>query len=370
MDVTRRLAKKDDRSSSKSTNADPQEPNQISVIFQRDEKGYGLTVCGDNPVFVQVVTEDGPAEAAGLQPGDRIVRVNGAFVTKSNHLEVVRLIKSTPWVAMTVVRTPFVKDSTSKLLNGNGQENSNFSNKTGPLRDARLISLSRHLDEELEVLRNHQKEFQANPSEQLQMALDRVNKNVKFYQDEISAMEHSIKCATPSSGKVGGGRTEDSRGAEKPPTPPPIERIPRHHDDSSSQGSPRSCGNINRRRSNPEAMHLGISRMALASSLPDQSGNLNRSASTVNVKNESHPNPNTHTIPDDIPPALPAKRARQRNPIGDSTDMGTPSGSPPPPYPDLALMAKANGHKVPKSGSFSGSSIHGASRIQPVRMGL
>ncbi len=30
---------------------------QRCVIIQRDEKGYGLTVSGDNPVFVQSVKE-------------------------------------------------------------------------------------------------------------------------------------------------------------------------------------------------------------------------------------------------------------------------------------------------------------------------
>ena len=30
---------------------------QRCVIIQRDEKGYGLTVSGDNPVFVQSVKD-------------------------------------------------------------------------------------------------------------------------------------------------------------------------------------------------------------------------------------------------------------------------------------------------------------------------
>jgi hypothetical protein len=81
--------------------------DQLNVIFQRDEaRGYGLTVFGDNPVFVQSVTEKGPAAGAGLKRGDRIVRVNGKFVSRSNHVEVVDLIKAESCVAMTVVRTP------------------------------------------------------------------------------------------------------------------------------------------------------------------------------------------------------------------------------------------------------------------------
>ncbi|CAJ0932360.1 unnamed protein product [Ranitomeya imitator] len=67
---------------------------QRCVIIQRDENGFGLTVSGDNPVFVQSVKEDGAAMRAGVQTGDRIIKVNGTLVTHSNHLEVVKLIKS------------------------------------------------------------------------------------------------------------------------------------------------------------------------------------------------------------------------------------------------------------------------------------
>ncbi|XP_047463106.1 rho guanine nucleotide exchange factor 12-like isoform X2 [Mugil cephalus] len=76
------------------------------VIIQRDENGFGLTVSGDNPVFVQLVKEDGAAMRAGVQTGDRIVKVNGTLVTHSNHTEVVKLIKSGSYVALTVLGRP------------------------------------------------------------------------------------------------------------------------------------------------------------------------------------------------------------------------------------------------------------------------
>uniref|UniRef100_A0A3Q2XVB0 PDZ domain-containing protein n=1 Tax=Hippocampus comes TaxID=109280 RepID=A0A3Q2XVB0_HIPCM len=47
---------------------------QRCVIIQRDENGFGLTVSGDNPVFVQLVKEDGAAMRAGVQTGDRIIK--------------------------------------------------------------------------------------------------------------------------------------------------------------------------------------------------------------------------------------------------------------------------------------------------------
>uniref|UniRef100_A0A4W5QPT1 Rho guanine nucleotide exchange factor 12 n=1 Tax=Hucho hucho TaxID=62062 RepID=A0A4W5QPT1_9TELE len=64
---------------------------QRCVIIQKDENGFGLTVSGDNPVFVQLVKEG---------------KVNGTLVTHSNHVEVVKLIKSGSYVALTVLGRP------------------------------------------------------------------------------------------------------------------------------------------------------------------------------------------------------------------------------------------------------------------------
>uniref|UniRef100_A0A8C7FNI7 Rho guanine nucleotide exchange factor 12 n=1 Tax=Oncorhynchus kisutch TaxID=8019 RepID=A0A8C7FNI7_ONCKI len=85
---------------------DPTGLVQRCVIIQKDENGFGLTVSGDNPVFVQLVKEDGSAMRAGVQTGDRIIKVNGSLVTHSNHVEVVKLIKSGSYVALTVLGRP------------------------------------------------------------------------------------------------------------------------------------------------------------------------------------------------------------------------------------------------------------------------
>ncbi|KAL1260742.1 hypothetical protein QQF64_008569, partial [Cirrhinus molitorella] len=85
---------------------DPTGLVQRCVIIQKDENGFGLTVSGDNPVFVQLVKQDGAAMRAGVQTGDRIIKVNGTLVTQSNHVEVVKLIKSGSYVALTVLGQP------------------------------------------------------------------------------------------------------------------------------------------------------------------------------------------------------------------------------------------------------------------------
>uniref|UniRef100_A0A3P9H4E4 Rho guanine nucleotide exchange factor (GEF) 12a n=1 Tax=Oryzias latipes TaxID=8090 RepID=A0A3P9H4E4_ORYLA len=91
---------KSDKSSLPSNEFDPTGLVQRCVIIQKDENGFGLTVSGDNPVFVQLVKE-------GLTAVCVIVfQVNGTLVTHSNHIEVVKLIKSGSYVALTVLGRP------------------------------------------------------------------------------------------------------------------------------------------------------------------------------------------------------------------------------------------------------------------------
>ncbi|KAM6933645.1 rho guanine nucleotide exchange factor 12 isoform 2-T2 [Xenentodon cancila] len=97
---------KSDKTSLPSNEFDPTGLVQRCVIIQKDENGFGLTVSGDNPVFVQLVKENGAAMRAGVQTGDRIIKVNGTLVTRSNHTEVVKLIKSGSYVALTVLGRP------------------------------------------------------------------------------------------------------------------------------------------------------------------------------------------------------------------------------------------------------------------------
>ncbi|XP_069460652.1 rho guanine nucleotide exchange factor 11 isoform X2 [Ambystoma mexicanum] len=79
---------------------------QRCVIVQKDQHGFGFTVSGDRIVLVQSVRQGGAAMRAGVQEGDRIVKVNGTMVTNSSHLEVVKLIKSGAYVALTLLGSP------------------------------------------------------------------------------------------------------------------------------------------------------------------------------------------------------------------------------------------------------------------------
>ena len=66
-----------------------------TLLFSRDPvAGYGLTLSGDQPVFVQTVKPGGAADRAGVKENDVIVMVNGrSVVTEASHSEVVAMIQ-------------------------------------------------------------------------------------------------------------------------------------------------------------------------------------------------------------------------------------------------------------------------------------
>ena len=66
-----------------------------TLIVSRDPvTGYGLTLSGDQPVFVQTVKPGGAADRAGVKENDLILKVNGqAVVTDASHNEVVSMIQ-------------------------------------------------------------------------------------------------------------------------------------------------------------------------------------------------------------------------------------------------------------------------------------
>ncbi|XP_031706950.1 rho guanine nucleotide exchange factor 11 isoform X5 [Anarrhichthys ocellatus] len=79
---------------------------QRCVVVQKDQLGFGFTVCGERVKLVQNVRPGGAAVKAGVQEGDRIIKVNGSLVSSMSHQEVVKLIKSGPYAALTLQGPP------------------------------------------------------------------------------------------------------------------------------------------------------------------------------------------------------------------------------------------------------------------------
>ncbi|XP_073986570.1 rho guanine nucleotide exchange factor 2 isoform X3 [Rhodnius prolixus] len=94
----------------------PPLPFCTTITIFKDEKGYGMKVSGDNPVYVQSVKEGGAAERAGLHSGDTIIKVNGINVINLTHTEVVELIKAAKQVDLTVHQNPLRERSCSNVI--------------------------------------------------------------------------------------------------------------------------------------------------------------------------------------------------------------------------------------------------------------
>ena len=50
------------------------------VQIDRSRRGFGLTLGGSSPVFIQTVDHDGDTVRAGLRAGDQILEINGLNV--------------------------------------------------------------------------------------------------------------------------------------------------------------------------------------------------------------------------------------------------------------------------------------------------
>ena len=68
--------------------------NLRTVYVSKDPvTGFGLTLGGEQPVYVQTVRPGGAADKAGVRKNDIVVKVNGKrVVTEATHNEVVSLI--------------------------------------------------------------------------------------------------------------------------------------------------------------------------------------------------------------------------------------------------------------------------------------
>uniref|UniRef100_A0A8B9PFH1 Rho guanine nucleotide exchange factor 12 n=1 Tax=Apteryx owenii TaxID=8824 RepID=A0A8B9PFH1_APTOW len=191
---------------------DPTGLVQRCVVIQRDENGFGLTVSGDNPVFVQSVKEDGAAMRAGVQTGDRIIKVNGTLVTHSNHLEVVKLIKSGSYVALTVQgrppgspqipladsevdlaafghMSPVMTSPHSPGTSGNAERITSpvlMGEENNIVHNQKVEILKKMLQKEQERLQSLQEEYSRSPTSRLLKEIQETKKHIPQLQEQLS----------------------------------------------------------------------------------------------------------------------------------------------------------------------------------------
>uniref|UniRef100_A0A3B1J789 Rho guanine nucleotide exchange factor 12 n=1 Tax=Astyanax mexicanus TaxID=7994 RepID=A0A3B1J789_ASTMX len=171
---------------------------QRCVIIQKDENGFGLTVSGDNPVFVQLVKE-------GEWSFDFFIIVNGTLVTHSNHVEVVKLIKSGSYVALTVLgRPPGLPQIPLSEVNLNlGPLEDHGAPAVTSLHSPRMLLwvfqeennvvhnlkadvLQRMLAKERLELQEMKEEYSRNPTTKLLRDIQEAKKQIPLLQDQLS----------------------------------------------------------------------------------------------------------------------------------------------------------------------------------------
>uniref|UniRef100_A0A4W6D5U3 Rho guanine nucleotide exchange factor (GEF) 12b n=1 Tax=Lates calcarifer TaxID=8187 RepID=A0A4W6D5U3_LATCA len=185
---------------------DPTGLVQRCVIIQRDENGFGLTVSGDNPVFVQLVKEDGAAMRAGVQTGDRIIKVNGTLVTHSNHIEVVKLIKSGSYVALTVLGRPPglpqipLEEEEEEKEKEEGAEVSPPSSVSVPHSPALSGVEQRSPQEHITSARpDGEEECSRNPRPKLLKEIQEAKKHISQLQEQLSRAASQVLSPLPES---------------------------------------------------------------------------------------------------------------------------------------------------------------------------
>ncbi|XP_044262612.1 protein lap4-like isoform X3 [Tribolium madens] len=95
---------------------------KYEIHIERSNTGLGLSIAGgrgstpfkgdDEGIFISRVTENGPADLAGLKVGDKVITVNGVSVVDVSHYDAVEVLKeSGPVLILQVTRevTKFVK---------------------------------------------------------------------------------------------------------------------------------------------------------------------------------------------------------------------------------------------------------------------
>uniref|UniRef100_A0A8C0H2J4 Rho guanine nucleotide exchange factor 12 n=1 Tax=Chelonoidis abingdonii TaxID=106734 RepID=A0A8C0H2J4_CHEAB len=197
-------------SSSKKTKSSSEESRsetyglvQRCVIIQRDENGFGLTVSGDNPVFVQSVKEDGAAMRAGVQTGDRIIKVRvlsknvkftGSYVAltvqgRPPGSSQIPLADSEVDPAAFGHMSPIMTSPHSPGTSGNAERITSpvlMGEENNIVHNQKVEILRKMLQKEQERLQSLQEDYSRTPSPRLLKEIQETKKHIPQLQEQLS----------------------------------------------------------------------------------------------------------------------------------------------------------------------------------------
>uniref|UniRef100_A0A8C3P6B5 Rho guanine nucleotide exchange factor 12 n=1 Tax=Chrysemys picta bellii TaxID=8478 RepID=A0A8C3P6B5_CHRPI len=201
-------------SSSKKTKSSSEESRsetyglvQRCVIIQRDENGFGLTVSGDNPVFVQSVKEDGAAMRAGVQTEKCAVQWSPL-----KHLHLSKVNSTGSYVALTVQgrppgssqipladsevdpaafghMSPIMTSPHSPGTSGNAERITSpvlMGEENNIVHNQKVEILRKMLQKEQERLQSLQEDYSRAPTSRLLKEIQETKKHIPQLQEQLS----------------------------------------------------------------------------------------------------------------------------------------------------------------------------------------
>lgn len=103
----------------------------MEIHIERTSAGLGLSIAGgrgstpykgdDEGIFISRVTENGPADLAGLRVGDKLLKVNGVMVEDADHYDAVEVLKACGAVLVLVVTREVTKLVGHPVFHENGE---------------------------------------------------------------------------------------------------------------------------------------------------------------------------------------------------------------------------------------------------------
>ncbi|BFF92120.1 protein lap4 [Drosophila madeirensis] len=132
---------------------------QYEIHIERTAAGLGLSIAGgkgstpfkgdDDGIFISRVTEQGPADMAGLKVGDKVLKVNGIVVVEADHYQAVQVLKACGAVLVLVVQREVTRLIGHPVFSEDGSV-SQISVETRPLVATEVPQLQQQLQPQQE----------------------------------------------------------------------------------------------------------------------------------------------------------------------------------------------------------------------------
>ncbi|XP_033122088.1 uncharacterized protein LOC117121094 isoform X2 [Anneissia japonica] len=84
---------------------DSQYAGRRFVSIDRTGGSFGFMLVGSGPVMIESIDSGGPADCAGLRPGDKILKLNGLDVRKKTHEHLIQLLKGSGMTPTLLIET-------------------------------------------------------------------------------------------------------------------------------------------------------------------------------------------------------------------------------------------------------------------------